>query len=44
VIGKLFAGLDLGQRFHPVAVISPATALAIDRFRIERAGSKKEGG
>ncbi|MCK5617763.1 MAG: IS110 family transposase [Candidatus Krumholzibacteria bacterium] len=36
MIGKLFVGLDLGQRFHQVAVINAAMELVVEPFRIKR--------
>jgi hypothetical protein len=36
MIGKLFVGLDLGQRYHQVAVINAAMKLLGDPFRIKR--------
>lgn len=36
MIGKLFVGLDLGQRFHQVAVINGAMELVAKPFRIKR--------
>ena len=36
MIGKLFVGLDLGQRFHQVAVINGAMELVVEPFRIKR--------
>jgi len=36
MIGKLFVGLDLGQRFHQVAVINASMELVVEPFRIKR--------
>jgi transposase len=36
MIGKLFVGLDLGQRFHQVAVVNGAMDLVVAPFRIKR--------